>query len=760
MKNVKLLAGIFKDSQQIGKEYLLYLDVDRLVAPCYEAASQIPKKPRYGGWETKGISGHSIGHWLSAASTMYAVTGDKKLKQKLDYAIAELAYVQSFDPDGYVSGFPRDCFDKVFEGGDFEVSNFSLGNSWVPWYSIHKIFAGLIDAHQLCHSEKALEILNRLAEWAKKGSDNLSDEQFQRMLVCEHGGMNESMADLYLINGNRDYLDLAVRFCHKAVLDPLSKAIDDLEGKHANTQIPKVVGAAKLYEITGETYYRDAAEFFWERVTQNRSYVIGGNSKNEHFGVENSEDLGITTTETCNTYNMMKLTEHLYSWTHKSKYMDYYERALYNHILASQDPDTGMKTYFVSTQPGHFKVYNSPDHSFWCCTGTGMENPARYTRNIYHEDENDLFVNLFIGSEIVLENKKIKIKQETTFPESFNTKLTIENAIDELLTVHIRVPYWVSGEVTAIVNGRKTYTCCDRGYLTISNNWNDGDVIDIMTPMELHMYRPKDGSDKVSFMYGPVVLAGALGTEKFPESDIVDDHLKLNNHPLISVPTLVSDESDLNKWIKPIAGASLTFETEPVGQPGNVKLTLVPFYSLHHQRYTLYWNVMTQEVYEKYLTKEQTEMEKLQSVTIDSVQPHEQQPEVDHLIKTQNSQSGYLNLVHKGWRDSRGDGFFSYEMAVEPEKEMYLHVTYFGGDRVLHLDGKAYIREFNILVDGTEIAKQTHNEDISDNLFDVVYTIPFRLTAGKEKIEVKFVSDKGKIAGGVYGVRVINDKLK
>ncbi|MFC0272768.1 beta-L-arabinofuranosidase domain-containing protein [Metabacillus herbersteinensis] len=756
MKNVKLLDGIFKDSQQLGKEYLLYLDVDRLVASCYDAASQTPKKPRYGGWETMGISGHSIGHWLSAASTMYAVTGDEKLKEKLDYAIDELALVQAFDPDGYVSGFPRDCYNKVFAGGDFEVSNFSLGDSWVPWYSIHKIYAGLIDAYQLCHSEKALEVVIKLADWAKNGTDHLNDEQFQRMLICEHGGMNEAMADLYLITGNREYLDLAIRFCHKAVLDPLSKGIDELEGKHANTQIPKVVGAAKLYEITGETYYRDAAHFFWDQVTQNRSYVIGGNSKNEHFGIENSEELGITTTETCNTYNMMKLTEHLYRWTHKAEYMDYYERALYNHILASQDPDTGMKTYFVSTQPGHFKVYCSPNDSFWCCTGTGMENPARYTRSIFHQKENDLYVNLFIASEIVLENKKIKIKQETKFPESASIKLTIKEAKDEFLTVHFRVPYWAAGEVTAAVNGGQTFTSSDRDYLTIKGNWNDGDVIDITLPMELHTYRSKDESTKISFMYGPIVLAGALGTENFPETDILDDHLKLNNHALISVPTLVTDESDLTKWIKPVEGAPLTFETESVGKPGNVKLTLIPFYALHHQRYTLYWNVMDEEAYEKFLTKEQSETEKLQSITVDSVQPHEQQPEVDHTVKMQNSQSGYLNLVHRGWRDSRDDGFFCYEMAVEPEKEMYLHITYFGGDRVLHFDGKAYVRDFKILVNGTEIAKQILKGDLPEKLYDVVFTIPFGLTKGKEQIEVKFVSTEGKIAGGVYGLKILN----
>ncbi|MCM3164172.1 glycoside hydrolase family 127 protein [Metabacillus litoralis] len=759
MSNVKLLDGIFKDSEKIGKEFLLTLDVDRLVASCYVAASLTPKKPRYGGWETMGISGHSIGHWLSATATMYSVTRDEKLKEKLDYAVDELAYVQSQDPFGYVSGFPRDCYDRVFAGGDFEVSHFSLGNSWVPWYSIHKIYAGLIDVYNICHHEKALEVVLKLANWAKKGTDNLTDEEFQRMLICEHGGMNEAMADLYLITGNKDYLDLAIRFCHNAILDPLSKGIDELEGKHANTQIPKVIGAAKLYEITGETYYRDGSLFFWEQVTENRSYVIGGNSKNEHFGIENSEELGITTTETCNTYNMMKLTEHLFKWTKQSKYMDYYEKALYNHILASQDPETGMKTYFVSTQPGHFKVYCSHDDSFWCCTGTGMENPARYTRSIYHQVENKLFVNLFIASEINLVDKNILIKQETKFPEAPTSKLTIVGAKDELLTFQIRVPYWISGELTATINGQQTISRADTGYLEISGRWNDGDVIELLIPMNLHSYKSKDEETKLAFMYGPIVLAGALGTEKFPESDILDDHLKLNNHPLIDVPTLVTGEKDLTKVIKPLEGSSLCFETEAIGQPGNLKMTLIPFYALHHQRYTLYWDVMDNEKYVEFLNKEQSETEKLESITIDAVQPNEQQPEVDHAIKTVNSHSGYLNLVHRGWRDSRDEGYFSYELAVDPKQEMYLHITYFGGDRVLHLDGKVYERDFHILIDGTELVRQTLKGEKSDKLFAVVYPIPFSLTEGKEKIEVKFVSTEGKIAGGIYGLRMINHPL-
>ncbi len=761
MENVKLLDGIFKDSEEIGKEYLLYLDVDRLVAPCYESAGQKSKKPRYGGWESRGISGHSIGHWLSAVSTMYAVTKDEKLKQKLNYAIDELSYVQSLGEDGYVSGFPKECFDKVFSG-DFEVSHFSLGNQWVPWYSIHKIYAGLIDAYKLVGHQKALEVVIKLSNWAKNGTDNLSDELFERMLICEHGGMNEAMADLYLITGNEDYLDLAIRFCHKAVLEPLSIEKDELEGKHANTQIPKVIGAAKLYEITGVEKYREMAQFFWDQVTQKRSYVIGGNSKDEHFGREGTEDLGIQTTETCNTYNMLKLTEHLFSWNQDSKYMDYYEKALYNHILASQDPETGMKTYFVATQPGHFKVYCSPDNSFWCCTGTGMENPARYNRSIYYQKKDELFVNLFISSEVLHDHKNFRLKQQTNFPESNNTTLIVEEANNELLTLQIRVPYWASREVTAIINGKETYTSPgNSGYLSLNGEWNTGDIIEITLPMDIHTYHKRDESNKVAFMYGPIVLAGALGKENFPETDILEDHLSLNNHPLITVPTLVTSEEEVRKWIKPIEGAPLKFETEAIGQPGNQMITLIPFYELHHQRYTLYWDVLDQKRYEQFLAKKQDEVDKLQAITIDIVQPNEQQPEVEHEMKAQNSKSGYVNIVQRGWRDSRDEGFFSYQMQIKPEEENFLMVSYFGSDGDMYINGNKYERQFHISVDGKVIAEQTLKANKRDSLIDVVYPIPQELTGGKDKVEVKFSSTEGKIAGGVYGVRtLIGNPLK
>lgn len=758
MSQVKLLEGLFETSQKTGEDFILSLDVDRLIAPCYEAAKLEPKKPRYGGWESTQIAGHSIGHWLSAAATMYKATGNEELRERLVYAVDELAYVQSHDPDGYVSGFPRDCFDRTFTG-TFEVHNFGLGGSWVPWYSIHKIYAGLIDAYRYAGVEKALETVIKLADWAKRGTDRLNDEQFQRMLICEHGGMNEALADLYVITGNKDYLDLAQRFCHKAILDPLAQGKDELEGKHANTQIPKVIGAAKLYEITGDESYRKMAEFFWDTVTRTRSYIIGGNSINEHFRPPYNEKLGVETLETCNTYNMLKLTEILFSWNPKSEYMDFYERALYNHILASQDPDSGMKMYFISTEPGHFKVYCTLDNSFWCCVGTGMENPARYTHQIYHPVDGAVYVNLFIGSQAVFPDLGLTLRQETDFPRTDTTKLTVEQAGEDPLAIRIRVPYWLAGEMTVSVNGTPATGEVKDGYLELERKWNAGDTIEVKLPMNLHLYRAKDDKKKVGIMYGPVVLAGALGRENFPETDIVGNHMSLHNHPRIDVPILVTDEEDVTRWVKPVEGESLTFMTEPVGQPGDVQIKLIPFYDLHHERYTIYWTLLKEEEYKNYSDHERELREKLNAITVDEVRPHEQQSEVEHQIQSEKSTSGYSAHAQASFREATRGGFFSYRMAVKSDKPHLLQVTYFGSDGPRWIDGTLCQREFDIIVDGTVIARQKLAHERPDELFEVNYEIPLELTKGKSDVEVKFASSADTVAGGVYGIRMVDKEV-
>lgn len=753
MSETKLLHGLFQTSQEKGKEYLLYLDVDRLIAPCYIAAGKEPKKERYGGWESTPIAGHSIGHWLSAAATMYAVTKDVELKEKLNYALDELQYVQSLDKDGYISGFSRECFDKVFTG-EFEVENFSLAGSWVPWYSIHKIYAGLIDVYRLLEDERALTIVKKMADWAYEGLSNLTYDAFQKMLTCEHGGMNEVFADLYLITNDNRYLELAEKFYHEAILEPLAIGEDDLEGKHANTQIPKVIGCAKLYTITGKEKYKHIATFFWNQVVKYRTYAIGGNSIREHFGQENEEELGVLTTETCNTYNMLKLTEIIFRWDPNSIYYDFYEKALYNHILASQDPDSGMKTYFVSSEPGHFKVYNSKDNSFWCCTGTGMENPARYNRSIFEEMDDRFYVHLFIAA--AYKSNDTALKQETLFPYRNETVLTIDK-IPASKAIYIRNPYWQKGALTIRINGEIVDAEEENGYVKLTNGFQKGDVVSIRFTIGLHLYQAKDDVKKQVVMYGPLVLAGALGRENFPETDILDDHQELNNHPLIEVPTIVTNESDVNNWVALIDEENLIFETSAIGQPGNQKVTLKPFYAVHHERYTIYFNVMKEENYHHFVDKEKELRDRLQRITVDVVTPHEQQPEVDHQMKTSKSTSGYFNVVHRGYRDARDGGFFSYEIAVKSSEQMYLAVTYFGGDIPMHIDGKRMERDFDIFVNDQLLAHQLLDNHKPGKLFTNVHLIPMEWYDKQSYVTVRFQAQEGTIAGGVYEVRMINE---
>ncbi len=754
MEKVILTQGLFKDSEQKGKTYLVVLDLDRLIAPCYEAAGQKPKAKRYGGWEEKEIAGHSIGHWLSAAAMMYKVTGDQILKDKLEYAVDELAHVQSFDTSGYVSGFNRACFDEVFSG-DFRVGHFELGGSWVPWYSLHKIFAGLIDAYQLADCQKARLVLEKLSDWADKGLAKLTDQQFQHMLICEFGGMNEVFADVYTITGDKRFLNLAERFNDLRILSPLLNEVDDLAGKHANTQIPKVIGVARLYDVTEKEEYQKIARFFWEQVIHHHSYVIGGNSNAEHFGPVDTEPLGILTTETCNTYNMLKLTEYLFAWSPDSRYMDYYENALFNHILASQDPESGMKTYFISTEPGHFKVYCTPDQSFWCCTGSGMENPARYAKNIYTRIDDKIYVNLFIASEFTLANQ-IKLKQETQFPYQQKSKLLVTEANGATHTILIRVPYWLTGEMNVSINGENVEAHVEHGYLKLTRHWHQGDCITWDLPMSLHTYTAKDNPHHKAFLYGPIVLAGKLGHDRFPETDIVADHLVYNNYPLIDVPTLVTTEEP-SAWLELTDPATLTFTSRPIGEPGQKSVTMIPFYRLHHERYTIYWQVMSEQDYQSYQQDADQKAKKLRSMTVDYVQPGEQQPEIEHDIQAKQSSTGYLNLVDRHYRDARDGGYFSYQLAVEAEQANTLIVTYYGNDQEIFIDGKSYPRQFNILVDQACIATETLTGTNPKQLVDQAYPIPQSLTNGKNSVHVCFEAPEGKIAGGVYGVRVIRN---
>ncbi len=514
---------------------------------------------------------------------MYRSTNDPAFKARTDTLVAELAKCQdaalkSGFHAGYLSAFPESLFDRVD----------AQQKVWAPWYTMHKIMAGLLDVHLHTGNAQALAVLTQLADWVKFRVDRLTPEQMQGSLKNEQGGMTEVLANLAGVTHNPEYLRIAVAFNHHAVIDPLARGEDKLNRLHANTQIPKIIGAAREYELTGNTQFRDIATFFWTNVATKRSYVFGGHSDNEHFFpvTDFEKHLTFATAETCNTYNMLKLTRHLFEWQPSVPLMDFYERALYNQILASQD-DQGMMIYFLSTQPGHFKTYMTPENSFWCCSGTGVENHAKYGDTIYFHDADSLYVNLFIPSELTWKEKGVTVRQETNFPEEETTRLTIHCAQPTMLALKIRYPSWERAEMTLDVNGAAAAVDGGAGsYVTLRREWKDGDTVRITLPLELHVEKLPNSSKEVAIMDGPIVLAGDLGPDGL-ETAYAKDQNDLRKIPDPAVPAFLGDSNEIVSHLVPVPGKPLTFSTNALAPTADV--TLMPLYKINHRRYTIYW---------------------------------------------------------------------------------------------------------------------------------------------------------------------------
>jgi uncharacterized protein len=588
IRAVKLLDGPFKRARDLDTAYLLSLDPDRLLHTFRLTAGLPTTAKPYGGWEEPNgeLRGHSMGHYLTACALMYGATADERFKARVDGLVAELAKCQDALPKkgynpGFLSAYPESFFDRV----DARQS------VWAPYYTLHKILAGLLDAYEQCANAQALDVLKQMAGWLQFRIGRLSDEQQQRVLGTEFGGMNEVLANLYAVTGDPAHLKLAMAFDHRAVIGPLERGEDRLDGLHANTQIPKLIGAAREYELTGEDRYRKMASFFWDRVALHRSYVIGGHSDHEHFfpiaDFPKHLDNGTDTCETCNTYNMLKLTRHLFAWEPSAAAMDFYERALYNHVLASIDPRTGMFVYLMSLKPGHFKTYSTQENSFWCCVGTGMENSARFGEAIYFHGGDSLYVNLFMPSEVAWKEKGLVARQETQFPEGDTTCLALTCEKPVQLALKVRYPGWAQDGLTLKVNGSEQKVEGAPGsFITVNREWKSGDKVEVRVPMRLHVEVLPGAANTVAVLHGPIVLAGELGSEGMP-NPYAHSQTELNRVPSPAVPTFACDPGQLTAHLEPVAGKASTFRTKGIGQPADV--TLIPLYALHHQRYSAYW---------------------------------------------------------------------------------------------------------------------------------------------------------------------------
>ena len=595
LADVRLLPGPFKIAQQLDARYLLSLEPDRLLHNFRVNAGLPPKATVYGGWESQEpwieirCHGHTLGHYLSACSMMFAATGEAAFRQRVDYLIAELSACQDARGDGLICAFPD---------GATPLENSLAGKPFpgVPWYTMHKVFAGLRDAHMHAQSAPALAVLTRLANWTSDASRDVPDPQLQKMLEREHGGMNEVLADVHSLTGEQKYLQLAERFSHRALLESLAAARDTLDGLHSNTQIPKVIGFARLHELTGHAPYEQASTFFWRTVVERRSFATGGNGDGEHFfpPAEFAKHLqSAKTMETCCIHNMLRLTRALFQSAPSVAYADYYERALYNGILASQDPASGMMTYFQATRPGYVKLYCTPADSFWCCTGSGMENHAKYGDSIYFHDATALYVNLFMASELNWHAKNLRVTQTTGFPDEDVTRLTIHAAEPKRMTLKIRHPSWCR-RLTLTVNGRERRDSGSSGtYVDIDRTWRDGDVVDVHIPMQLHLEALPGSPDLVAVMYGPIVLAGRFGTEGLtPGADLIVNERtsgEMLNVPM-SVPELSLGSQNLLERVKRNPASGLSFSVRAKHPDRNVEL--VPYHTIAHERYNLYWRAV------------------------------------------------------------------------------------------------------------------------------------------------------------------------
>jgi DUF1680 family protein len=595
LADVRLAPGPFLDAQKLDEAYLLRLEPDRMLANFRSNAGLQPRAPVYGGWESVEpwvwirCHGHTLGHYLTAAACMYESTLDKRFADHIDYIVTELAECQQ-KTGGWLTAFP----DGVAPLLDSLAGKEFAG---VPWYTTHKVLAGLRDAHVHRGSQQALAVLVKFTDWIDAACKDISEDAFQKMLDREHGGMNEVLADTAVLTSNDRYRALARRFSHRALLDPLAAGRDTLDGLHANTQIPKVIGFQRIGELENDADMKRASRFFWETVVTNRSYATGGHGDVEHYfpGNEFAKRLHSgKTMETCCTHNMMRLTRALNERDPRVEYLDYFERALFNGILASQDPETGMNTYFQSTRPGYVRLYHTPFDSFWCCTGSGIENHARYGETIYARDADTLFVNLFISSTLNWRDQGLTVHQETRFPDADTTRLRFEGAAARRFSLAIRQPGWCD-VMSVSVNGRSASTARKPGsHFRLTRRFRPGDVVEVRLPMRLSVETLPNAPEYAAILYGPIVLGGRMGTEGLtPGSQIIVNERESGNmlQAEVKVPRWTKPAAELAAHTKRTNPEKLEFQTS--GFENGASVNLIPWFRLTHERYNLYWPVGT-----------------------------------------------------------------------------------------------------------------------------------------------------------------------
>lgn len=760
--DITLLDGPLKHARDLNVQVLLKYDCDRMLAPYRKEAGLQPRKPSYPNWD--GLDGHVGGHYLSALA-INAATGNEECRKRMEYMISELQLVLDANnqrPEAwchnYIGGVPNSAkMWTAFSKGDFG----SYFGTWAPFYNIHKMYAGLRDAWLYCGNEQAKNLFLKFCDWAVDITRDLNDEQMEKMLGNEHGGMNEVLADAYAITGEQKYLDCARRFSHRMLLVPLENGKDCLDNMHANTQIPKVIGYQRIAELAHDVQYHNASEYFWEIVTRQRSLALGGNSRREHFPTkENCIDYinDIDGPESCNTYNMLKLTEDLNRVKPNGMYGDFYETAMFNHILSAQHPQHGGYVYFTSARPRHYRNYSAPNEAMWCCVGTGMEDHGKYGQFVWTHDkgvkaEDDaLYMNLFVASELNWKDRKMVIRQQTAFPYAETSVVEVAKGKGTFI-LKVRKPSWCENfTVKGVGFDADSYE--ENGFVCMKRKWKKGDQVKISMPMHAYIKPMINVPQYVAIMYGPILLGMKTGTEDM-RSLIADDSrfgqyaggkkLALDEAPIL----LPKHLDDIAKNLKPVPGKPLHFKLA-THMENTIDGELQPFFEIHDSRYMMYWLALGENDYKAYMQKladEEKARQALEARTVDKVNPGEQQPETDHRMETDDSNKGNTDGIF--FRDAKDGHYFSYLMQTKGETNLSLQLKFWGQD-------EWRTSEFDIYVNDKLLCSVNNSHRWRTTQFKTVdYAIPSEFVKGKKEIRVKFVAHKGKQVGQIYGVRLV-----
>jgi hypothetical protein len=746
---VRLTGGPLKRAQDLNADYLLKLEPDRMLAYYRQRAGLQPKSEPYGGWDGDGrnLTGHIAGHYLSGVSLMWAATGDPRFKERADYIVKELKEVQDKQGDGFAGALAKvkEVFAEVGKG-NIRSANFDLNGLWSPWYTLHKTYAGLRDAYRYTGNRTALDVEVGFAKWADAMLAPLDDVQTQKMLGTEFGGMNEVMADLYADTGDKRWLELSYKFEHRAVLDPLKRREDPLDGLHGNTQVPKLIGSLSRYAYAGRPEDRVAAEFFWDRVANHHTFATGGHGKDEYF--READRLGNIvdgrTAETCNIYNMLKLTRALFAIKPSVEYAEFQERALFNHILGSIDPADGAVCYMVPVGRGVRREYQDMFRSFTCCVGSSMESHALHALGIYYEAADRLWVNLYVPSTADWKSAGVRLAMDTGFPDGDSATVTLTADAPTAFTLALRRPSWAKDGFTVRVNGEAIKDLPPpASYVEIKRTWRSGDTVALTLPKALSLQPMPDNPRLVAVMWGPLVLAGDLGPAPERRTDVPTIGAPAENQSRPEVPTLVTAGRPVTEWVKPVADKPGTFRSEGVGRSRDVELA--PFYRMHRRTYAAYWDLFTPAEYEKKTAEvaaERDRQEKLEAASVAFLQPGGQEAE-----KPFNQQGEETSIVRADGRPGRRAAkWFSYDLTTSAQPRA-LVVTYNSDNR--------RTRSFDILVEGRKVGEQRIDQGSVSRFFDVEYPLPADLVQGKQKITVRFEATGGNEVAPVFGVRLV-----